>query len=115
MQRRGSRLDDHCGGIQPDGAGRIEEFGLCQAHPRPPDRGIGDKNELSTGYVGQPAMAGQPGGQQGTQLLVQRIEPQGSPQGGASFFRQRGFGRGKRGSRPACVGLQIRHTHKHEL
>lgn len=115
MQRTGSRFTDDCGGIQPDGAGRIEEFGFCQAHPRPPDRGIGDKNELSAGHVGQSAMASQAGGQQGTQLLVQRIEPQGSSQGGASFIRQRSFGCGTRDGRRAGVGLYIRHTRKHEL
>ncbi len=46
----------------------------------------------------------------GTQLLVQRIEPEGTTQGSASFARQRGFGCGTRDGGPAGVGLQIRHT-----
>ena len=76
-----------------------------------PDRGFGDKNELIAGYVGQPAMGRQPRRQQGTQFLVQRIEPECSAQGGASHIRQCGFGCRTREGRPACVGLQIRHTY----
>jgi hypothetical protein len=110
MQWHGGRFEDDCGGVQADGTGRIEEFGFCQAQPRPPDRRIGDKNELSAGNVGQPAVGCRTGGQQGTQLLVQRIEPEGTTQGSASFTRQSGFGRGKWIGCPAGVGLQIRHT-----
>lgn len=110
MQWHGGRFEDDCSGVQPDGPGRIEELGFCQAQPRPPDRRIGDKNELFAGDVGQPAVGCRTGGQQGTQLLVQRIEPEGTTQGSASFTRQSGFGRGKWIGCPAGVGLQIRHT-----
>jgi murein DD-endopeptidase MepM/ murein hydrolase activator NlpD len=56
-------------------------------------------------------MGRQPRRQQGTQFLVQRIEPECSAQGGTSNVRQCGFGRRKRKGRPAGVGLQIRHTY----
>lgn len=110
LQRSGGRPDDDRSRSQSDGSGSIEEIGFGKAQSRPPDRRIGDKHELSTGNVGESAMGRQPGGEQGTQLLVQRIEPQGSAQGGASFTGERGFGCRSRSSRLAGVGLRIGHT-----
>ena len=105
----GTDLDDDASGIEPDGSGRIEEFGLGQAQPRPPDRRVGDQDKLTAGHVGQPAMGRQPRRQQGVKLLVQRIEPQGTAQGGASSIGHRRLGCGGWDGRSAGVGLHIRH------
>jgi hypothetical protein len=47
------------GHIQPEGAGRIEEFGGRKPQTGMPDRGIDDKNELGAIYIRKPRVRGE--------------------------------------------------------
>ena len=96
-RRTQGRLDHEFGRFKSEGSGCVEKFGGSEPQFGPPHRSIDDKNEPAALEVGQPRMRGQRRWQEGTQLTVQPVEPQGSTDRVTSRFGKQRFERGLRG------------------
>ena len=83
-----SYTDDQSGHLQPEGAGGVEQLRSGHAQFRVPDRSVDDENEPVAIHVRQLRMRGQRRRQAGTQPLVQRVEPEGTPHGIAGGTQQ---------------------------
>ena len=86
--------------------GCIDELVLGKPQASVPYRRVDEKNKLSILHVGQPAVAGEHGRQQGAHLAIQGIEPQGSAQRVARLLRQRGLQGLTRGG-VRCAGTRF--------